>query len=40
MQTDPNKAREVLINLLHNAVEYNKPDGAIELSIERVNGQN
>src|SRR5262245_64226082 len=25
--TDVNKLREVLINLLHNAVEYNKPNG-------------
>lgn len=37
-QTDPNKLREVLTNLLHNAVEYNKPDGSIELSVERTNG--
>jgi len=37
-QTDPNKLREVLTNLLHNAVEYNKPDGSIDLSVERVNG--
>jgi heavy metal sensor kinase len=37
-QTDPNKLREVLTNLLHNAVEYNKPNGSIELSIERTNG--
>jgi signal transduction histidine kinase len=37
-QTDPNKLREVLTNLLHNAVEYNKPNGSIELSVERTNG--
>lgn len=37
-QTDPNKLREVLTNLLHNAVEYNKPDGAIDLIVERTNG--
>lgn len=37
-QTDPNKLREVLTNLLHNAVEYNKPDGSIELAVERMNG--
>jgi two-component system, OmpR family, heavy metal sensor histidine kinase CusS len=35
-QTDPNKLREVLVNLLHNAVEYNKPGGAIDLSAERI----
>jgi signal transduction histidine kinase len=38
IQTDPNKLREVLTNLLHNAVEYNKPNGSIELSVERANG--
>ena len=37
-QTDPNKLREVITNLLHNAVEYNKPNGSIELSVERTNG--
>ncbi len=37
-QTDPNKVREVLTNLLHNAVEYNKPGGAIDFTITRVNG--
>jgi signal transduction histidine kinase len=30
--TDSAKLREVLMNLLHNAVEYNRPDGVIELS--------
>jgi signal transduction histidine kinase len=30
--TDAAKLREVLMNLLHNAVEYNRPDGVIELS--------
>jgi heavy metal sensor kinase len=38
METDPNKLREVLVNLLHNAVEYNKPNGSIDLSVERVHG--
>jgi heavy metal sensor kinase len=37
-QTDPNKLREILTNLLHNAVEYNKPSGSIDLSVERTNG--
>ena len=36
METDPNKLREVLINLLHNAVEYNQPNGAIDLAVERM----
>src|SRR5207302_8629165 len=32
------KQREVLTNLLHNAIEYNKPDGAIDVKVERDNG--
>lgn len=31
--TDPEKLQEVLINLLHNAVEYNNDLGSIELSM-------
>lgn len=38
MQADADKLREILTNLLHNAVEYNKPQGAIDLSVVRVNG--
>jgi heavy metal sensor kinase len=38
-ETDPNKLREVLTNLLHNAVEYNKENGAIDLTVERDNGR-
>ena len=38
METDPNKLREVLTNLLHNAVEYNRAGGSIMLSVERTNG--
>lgn len=38
LHTDPNKLREVLTNLLHNAVEYNQPNGTIELSVERTDG--
>ncbi len=34
--TDAGKLREVLMNLLHNAVEYNKPGGTIELTVRRV----
>jgi signal transduction histidine kinase len=35
--TDAGKLREVLMNLLHNAVEYNKPGGTITLTISREN---
>jgi signal transduction histidine kinase len=38
-RTDPNKLREILTNLLHNAVEYNKPNGTIYLSVEQVKGR-
>lgn len=34
-QTDPDKLREVVTNLLHNAVEYNRPGGTIHLTVER-----
>ncbi len=36
LDTDPGKLREVLMNLLHNAVEYNKPGGTIELTVRRA----
>ena len=35
---DPDKLREVFTNLLHNAIEYNKPHGAIDVAVERHNG--
>jgi heavy metal sensor kinase len=35
---DPDKLREVLTNLLHNAIEYNKPEGSIDVKVERDNG--
>ncbi len=35
LDTDSGKLREVLMNLLHNAVEYNKPGGTIELAARR-----
>ncbi len=38
VSTDPDKLREVLSNLLHNAVQYNRPDGKIDLVVGRANG--
>lgn len=38
LDTDPDKLREVLMNLLHNAVEYNQPDGRVDLTAHRENG--
>lgn len=29
--TDPDKLREILVNLMHNAVQYNRPGGSITL---------
>ncbi len=36
--TDPDKFREVLSNLLHNAIEYNRPRGSVEVTLARQNG--
>ncbi len=36
LHTDPGKLREVLMNLLHNAVEYNDPTGTIDLTVRRA----
>lgn len=38
LTTDPDKLREVLVNLLHNAVEYNRPRGRIEVRVAREDG--
>jgi heavy metal sensor kinase len=38
LRADPDKIREVLTNLLHNAIEYNRPNGSVELAVERQNG--
>jgi len=38
LKADPAKLREVLTNLLHNAIEYNRPDGRVEISVVRYNG--
>jgi heavy metal sensor kinase len=38
MLGDPDKLREVLNNLLHNAIQYNRPEGRIDLKVARDNG--
>jgi signal transduction histidine kinase len=36
---DPDKMREIMINLLHNAIQYNRPHGSVTLSVARPNGK-
>jgi signal transduction histidine kinase len=36
--TDPDKLREVLVNLLHNAVQYNRDQGAIDVRAQADDG--
>jgi heavy metal sensor kinase len=36
--TDPNGLREVITNLLANAIQYNRPEGTIDLVVEQDNG--
>jgi heavy metal sensor kinase len=38
LTADPDKLREVLTNLLHNAIQYNRPDGRVEVRVGRHNG--
>jgi signal transduction histidine kinase len=38
LHTDPDKLREIINNLLHNAVQYNRPQGSIRLVVARENG--
>jgi heavy metal sensor kinase len=38
IQADPDKLREVVTNLLHNAVQYNRPGGSVDLRVKRENG--
>ncbi|MCS6852730.1 MAG: HAMP domain-containing histidine kinase [Gemmataceae bacterium] len=33
LQTDPDKLREIITNLLHNAIEYNRPNGRVALVV-------
>jgi two-component system, OmpR family, heavy metal sensor histidine kinase CusS len=39
LYADPDKLREVLTNLLHNAIQYNRPQGHIDLAVGRENGK-
>jgi two-component system, OmpR family, heavy metal sensor histidine kinase CusS len=32
VRTDPDKLREIVMNLLHNAIEYNRPGGEVEIT--------
>jgi len=36
IRTDAGKLREAVMNLIHNAIEYNQPGGEVELSAERT----
>ena len=38
LDTDPDQLREVLMNLLHNAIEYNRPGGRVELAVTQDGG--
>lgn len=39
LDTDPDRLREILMNLLHNAVEYNRPGGRVELAVRAADGR-
>jgi heavy metal sensor kinase len=38
LRADPDKLSEILTNLLHNAIEYNRPKGTVELAVAQKNG--
>jgi heavy metal sensor kinase len=38
VRTDPEKLRDIMTNLLHNAIQYNRPQGSIALAVRRENG--
>jgi signal transduction histidine kinase len=38
LTADPDKLREVLTNLLHNAIQYNNPHGSVAVKVARNNG--
>lgn len=37
VRTDPDKLREIVTNLLHNAIQYNRPHGQIDIAVHRHN---
>jgi signal transduction histidine kinase len=39
VRTDPDKLREMVTSLLHNAIEYNRPDGRVDVTVARDNGR-
>lgn len=39
LQTDPNKFREIVTNLLHNAIAYNRPKGKVAVAIQARSGK-
>jgi heavy metal sensor kinase len=39
LNTDPDKLREVITNLLHNAIEYNRTNGQVDLKVEQDRDQ-
>jgi signal transduction histidine kinase len=36
---DPDKVREMMVNLLQNAIQYNRPNGSITLTVARPDGR-
>lgn len=39
LRADPDKLREIVTNLLHNAIAYNKPSGKVAVTVRRNNGK-
>jgi heavy metal sensor kinase len=39
LQTDPNKFREIVTNLLHNAIAYNRPKGKVVVDVQAKAGK-
>ena len=39
LHTDPNKFREIVSNLLHNAIAYNRPRGEVTVGVQARKGK-